>query len=70
MIILASQSPRRRELMKLITPDFTVKVSDVDETLPKGIAPEQILIAALAYLLLQNEKPDWLLILALVYILL
>ena len=44
MIILASQSPRRRELMKLITPDFTVKVSDVDETLPKGIAPDKAVL--------------------------
>ena len=39
MIILASQSPRRRELMKYITEDFTVKVSDVDETLPPDISP-------------------------------
>ena len=39
MIILASQSPRRRELMKYITDDFEVKVSDVDETLPDGVTP-------------------------------
>ncbi len=37
--------------------------------LPKNISSEQILIAAVAYLLLQSETPDWLLILALVYIL-
>ncbi len=37
--------------------------------LPTGISSEQILIAALAYLLLQSEKPDWMMILALVYIL-
>ena len=30
-IILASSSPRRRELMALITPDYTVRTSDVDE---------------------------------------
>ena len=30
-LILASASPRRRELMNLITPDYTVAVSDVDE---------------------------------------
>lgn len=40
MIILASQSPRRRELMNYITTDFIAKVSDVDETLPKNIAPK------------------------------
>lgn len=39
-IILASKSPRRKELLKYITEDFTVKVSDADETLPEGISPE------------------------------
>ena len=41
MIILASQSPRRQELLKLITDDFEVKVSNVDETLPDGITPKE-----------------------------
>ncbi len=39
-IILASGSPRRRELMHLITDDFTVKTTDADETLPNGIPAE------------------------------
>lgn len=30
MIILASKSPRRLELMKYITEDFTVKSADAD----------------------------------------
>jgi len=30
-IILASQSPRRRELFKLAVKDFTVKAADIDE---------------------------------------
>jgi len=38
-IILASQSPRRQELMKRITEDFSVCVPDCDESLPAGIAP-------------------------------
>ncbi len=38
-IILASASPRRRELMKLITDDFTAVSVDADETLPEGIPP-------------------------------
>ena len=38
-IILASASPRRRELMKYITDDFTAVSLDCDETLPDGIAP-------------------------------
>lgn len=41
MIILASQSPRRRELMKYITTDFEARVSDVDEALPQGITPKE-----------------------------
>lgn len=38
-ILLASASPRRRELLRLITPDFDVAAADVDETLPAGILP-------------------------------
>lgn len=32
-LILASQSPRRRELLGLITKDFLVRVADIDETM-------------------------------------
>lgn len=41
MLILASNSPRRRELLALITEDFTVKTADADETLPDGILPKE-----------------------------
>lgn len=44
MIILASQSPRRRELLKYITSDFEVRVSEVDETLPDNISPENAVL--------------------------
>lgn len=37
MIILASKSPRRKELLSLITDDFTVDSAEVDETLPCDI---------------------------------
>ena len=42
-LILASGSPRRKELLALVTPDCTVKVSDVDESAitaptPAGLA--------------------------------
>ncbi|MCH5314596.1 MAG: septum formation protein Maf [Eubacterium sp.] len=40
MIILASKSPRRRELLSLITTNFEVKTADVDEALPSGISPK------------------------------
>lgn len=38
-IILASQSPRRRELMGLLRIPFTVCVADVDETMDPGNTP-------------------------------
>lgn len=38
-IILASASPRRRELMKYITQDFEAVSLDCDETLPESIDP-------------------------------
>lgn len=41
MIILASKSPRRRELMKYITEDFEIASADVDETLPENIEPDK-----------------------------
>ncbi len=39
MLILASKSPRRQELLKLITTEFEIKTAEVDETLPQGINP-------------------------------
>lgn len=41
MLILASKSPRRRELLSHITTDFVIKSADVDETLPEGITPQR-----------------------------
>lgn len=38
-IILASSSPRRRELLKLITENFESISTDVDETLPENTDP-------------------------------
>ena len=38
-IILASSSPRRRELMATAGQEFEVIVRDVDETIPEGTAP-------------------------------
>ena len=40
-IILASQSPRRQELIRNVTEDFDVVVSPVEEDLPEGTPPEQ-----------------------------
>ena len=45
-IILASQSPRRREILKMLGVDFKVVVKDTDETFPPelqgGAIPEHI----------------------------
>lgn len=46
-IILASQSPRRRELLALMGLDFTVITSDVEEKPPHGAAPDAY-VSALA----------------------
>ena len=40
-IILASGSPRRRELLTLGSVDFTVKTADTDETVSPDLAPDE-----------------------------
>lgn len=39
-IILASGSPRRKELLNMFVPEFEVIVSNADESLEEGIIPE------------------------------
>ena len=39
-IVLASASPRRRELMNIICPEFEIRSNSADETLPDGIYAE------------------------------
>ena len=41
MIILASQSPRRRELMGKLNIPFTIRVADIDETMDPGLPPQE-----------------------------
>ncbi len=43
-IILASQSPRRKQLLEWAELPFEVVVSDSDENFPPGLSPEQIAI--------------------------
>ena len=40
-LILASGSPRRRELLGLITADFEVRVPEVEERVPAGLTPAE-----------------------------
>jgi len=42
MIILASASPRRRELLRLITSDFRVIASDADEVVSASQPPQKV----------------------------
>ena len=39
--ILASQSPRRKELMGFLSVPFTVQIADIDETMDPSLPPEQ-----------------------------
>ncbi|MGG1664194.1 Maf family protein [Brevibacillus sp. NRS-1366] len=41
-LILASSSPRRRELLQNLGISFEVMTSDVDETTASGLSPEQV----------------------------
>lgn len=40
MIYLASQSPRRKQLMELLGKEFIVKPTNVEENVPKNITPK------------------------------
>ena len=42
MIVLASKSPRRQELLKEITTDFIVDVSDVIEKIPSNCKKQNV----------------------------
>ncbi len=47
-IILASQSPRRRELLSVLFNEFDVMVSNADETMPQNLAPSEC-VTEIAY---------------------
>lgn len=48
-IILASGSPRRKELLQLIVPKFEIIVSGIDEKLKEGLTPQEQ-VSRLAYI--------------------
>jgi septum formation protein len=43
-IILASKSPRRQELLRLMDVDFRIVLKDVDESYPDHLTPEEIAV--------------------------
>ena len=59
-LLLASGSPRRRELMSLITPDYTVITSDVDETKIAADSPAHLAkaLATAKARAVAEENPD------------
>ena len=59
-IILASGSPRRKELLSMFVPEFEVIVSKTDETLIEGLLPEDQ-VTRLAYLKAKSvyDSLDW-----------
>lgn len=59
-IILASASPRRHELLRLITDDFTAAPANVDETLPDNISHDRAseYLAVIKAEAAANEYPD------------
>ena len=40
-VILASGSPRRKELLKMVVPEFEIKISEAEEILEEGVTPEE-----------------------------
>ena len=59
-LILASQSPRRRELLGLTGLDYVVRVADIDETMDPGKEPfdEVARVSRLKALAVQREPED------------
>ena len=59
-VILASQSPRRRELLGLTGLDFIVRVADIDETMDPGKAPfdEVARVSRMKALAIPREPED------------
>lgn len=43
-IILASTSPRRKEILSMFLDRFTILATQTDETVPDGLSPEQVVL--------------------------
>src|SRR3954466_10269406 len=43
-IILASKSPRRQDLLRLMDMEFEVVLKDVDESYPAGLTPQEVAV--------------------------
>ena len=68
-IVLASASPRRRELLSLITEHFTVCPADADETLRDAPLGEEVTrLSCLKAEAVQAQHPNAVCILSLIHI--
>lgn len=64
-VVLASQSPRRKQLLEWAEVDFEIIVEPTDETYPEGLTPEQVSIhIARQKALFVREKTDKIIIAA------
>lgn len=68
-IILASQSPRRQQLLKQAGVDFKVVVADADETFPENLLVEEVAVHIARekgekVLVMQNREEDLIIIAA------
>lgn len=68
-IILASQSPRRQQLLKQAVVDFKVVVADTDETFPENLSVEEVALHIATekgkkILAMQNREEDVIIIAA------
>ncbi|MDU5030114.1 MAG: Maf family protein, partial [Enterococcus faecalis] len=63
-IILASQSPRRQELLKRVVPTFTIAPADIDETVGKDGLPAEYVaqMAAQKAAAIAEQSPEALVI--------
>ncbi len=59
-LILASQSPRRRELLSLVAETFTCQTSQADESLPPSTLPDQAveMLSLRKALAVRDQLPD------------
>ena len=61
-IILASQSPRRKELLEQMGLEITIQPAHIDETIPKGLSPEKAVVHLAekkAHALAANHPESW-----------
>lgn len=65
-IILASQSPRRKQLMEAAELDFEIMIADVDETNPPGMAGDLVpeFLARKKAAVIAEQQPDAIIIAA------